>query len=330
MLIQDLTGDGGTRGLAHGTALAAPIRDTVDALRAHLAADGIDPVDLATHLVRSPLTDVARSATPDLWDEVIATAEGADVPLADVLLLTFLDEVWGLTRRSGCSVIARVRTGARNEIGQTMDLPGWSVGRLVALRVAPTASPCSVVMSYPGMIGLCGAADAGMGVAVNALSQFGMTEAGLGAAFIVRHLLTLTSLADAESFLREIPHAVGQAYTLADGARVVTFEAGPSVFREVGSSASSARIHTNHPLDRRPRDETSTMTRLASLHRSVDAGTDLESSLSGDVVLDGERYKDPNSTFAAFSFRIGDSAVSLVDGRDLRARDAGWTRVDFA
>jgi isopenicillin-N N-acyltransferase-like protein len=329
MLIETLAGTGGDRGLAHGRALAAPIRETVAALTAHLAAAGTDADGLADHLLASPLTSAARTHTPDLWDEVVATAEGAQVPLSDLLLLTFLDEVWGLTRRAGCSVMARVRPGSRTEIGQTMDLPGWSVGRVTVLRLIPPSAPTSVVMSYPGMIGLCGV-TAGFGVAVNALAQFGITESGLGAAFVVRHLLSLSTLDEATAFLREVPHAVGQAYTLAEEGRVVTFEAGPSVLRSVSDHESTACLHTNHPLDTRAPHESSTMTRLAALHQAFDADVELEAALSGDVVLDGQRYGDANSTFAAFAYRIGDASVSFADGVDLRAGSGRWSTVDLA
>jgi hypothetical protein len=327
MLIQTLAGAGAQRGAAHGTVRSTAIQQTLDALRAHLDAAGHNARELGRHLVSSPLCTAARTHTPDLWDEVEATAEGAAITLDDVLLLTFLDEVWGLADSVGCSVLARQRSGSGTEVGQTMDLPQWASGRLTVLRVEPPAHPVALVMSYPGMVGLCGANDAGLGVAVNALPQFGLSESGLGAAFIVRHLLTLSTLDAAVAFLGGVPHAVGQAYTVAAQGEVVTFEAGPDVFQRVSEGPSC--IHTNHPLDRSPRPASSTMTRLIALQHSVDESVDVETALSGDVVLDGSRYGDPNSTFAAFRARSDDPFVAFIDGRDLQSGGQEWTHVSF-
>ena len=75
-----------------------------------------------------------------------------------MLLLVFLDEVWGLTRRTGCSVIGRVVPGRpggpdrpavppTTELGQTMDLPAWTQGRARVLRIIPGDAPTALVLA---------------------------------------------------------------------------------------------------------------------------------------------------------------------------------------
>jgi hypothetical protein len=320
-----LDGTGTERGYQHGSQLAVEIRDTVDALKTHLRAAGHDPESLARRLLASPLSAMTEQWLPDLWQEALATAEGAGLRTSDICLLVFLDEVWGLTR-AGCSVIAR-RTSQCTEVGQTMDLPDWTIGRPIVLHVLPAASQPQLVMSYPGNLGLCGASTR-IAVAVNALALFGLREEGLGVAFILRHLLTLSSVEEVEAFLREVPHAAGQAYTVGDGSTIATFEAGPDVLRRVSEPAATACLHTNHPLGMIVNPERSTSIRLASLQTSIAGDGGIEEALSEAVVLDGVRYGDPNSTFAAFVSRSGRREVSFIDGVDLRAGSGNW--VSFA
>jgi predicted choloylglycine hydrolase len=323
-----IIGSGSERGTEHGTVLRDDIRSTVAALKDHLTARGHDVDTMALQLVSSTLCDVAASITPDLWHEVTATARGAQVPVADILLLTFLDEVWGMARRRGCSVMARRRPSGA-EVGQTMDLPAWTVGRVVVVRSHPDVAPPALIMSYPGMIGLCGANAAGLAVAVNALDQLGLSEEGLGVALVVRHLLSLETIHEAEHFLSTVPHAAGQAYTLIARDRVVTYEAGPGHFARVSAADTRSCLHTNHLLSRPEDARESSAARLRVLQEAEEAHDDLESALSGAVVLDGSRYDDPNTTFAAFTYSSGQPGVHVIDGADLRDHRRNWTMVPF-
>ncbi len=335
MRIVTFAGPGAQRGLQYGQALGPDIAAAATALKTHLAGAGHPPGALAMRLLSSPLVRAAQEYTPDLWDEVTSMAGGARVPIEDVVLLTFLDEVWALTRAPGapgCSVIARNVNGT--EIGQTMDLPDWTVGRAIVLRVASDHTPTALVMAYPGTIGLCGANEAGLGVAVNALSHLPLDEAGLGVAFVTRHLLTLSTLVQAQSFLTAVPHAAGQAYTIAAPDGIATFEASSAGVHRVDDPGSPALAHTNHELalrDRavdRPPDESS-RERLAVLLACIERKASLAEALSGDVVLDGRHWGDPNLTFAAFRAAASDPIVHFIDGAVLRSGRRDWSRFSY-
>ena len=158
MRVTTLAGAGLQRGLEQGRDHGEAIADTVTAIKTHLAAAGHSPGPLGDRLATSALTTVAADLTPDLWAEVTAIADGSRIPLADVLLLVFLDEVWGMTRAPGCSVVARTVPGRpgsppsppSSEIGQTMDLPAWAQGRSVALRVRSDHAPTRWSSPTPG------------------------------------------------------------------------------------------------------------------------------------------------------------------------------------
>jgi isopenicillin-N N-acyltransferase like protein len=347
MRVFTIAGAGSQRGLEYGQEDAAAIAETAAALKEHLAAAGHSAGPLGRRLTTCGLARTAAEVTPDLWAEVTSLAIGSRVPLEDVLLLTFLDEVWALTGstppvgESGCSVLARLVVGTAGtpptsgttEIGQTMDLPAWAAGRMVVLRVGAVDAPTALVMTYPGSIGLCGANEAGLGVAVNALTHVPWADDGLGVAFIVRHLLTVSTLADATAFLTSVPHASGQAYTIAAPDGMATFEADASGVRRITEPGCPDVAHTNHSLDGEHSmghsPSTSSLERLAVLRAALARHEPLSSALTGDLVLDGERWGDRHLTMGAFHARGSEASARFIDATDIRAGRHDWSRVTY-
>lgn len=340
MRVVTMNGPGLHRGMELGSEIPHAIAETATALKAHLAARGHPPDALATRLATKGLAYAAAEHTPDLWAEVTALAGASRVPLDDVLLLTFLDEVWALTRSVGCSALARTvpprpgepASAATTEIGQTMDLPSWTEGRALVLRIGADHAPTALVLSYPGSIGLCGANEAGLGVAVNALSDAPFDEHGLGVAFVTRHLLTLTTLAEAAAFLPSVPHAAGQAYTIAAPDGIATFEADADGVRRVSEPGCARVAHTNHSLDADPgarEPSTSSRERLTVLTDALAQGTPFADVLSGDLVLDGRRWNDTHLTLGAFRAIGNEPVVRFLDGAAARGGRREWDRVPF-
>lgn len=345
MRVTTLAGSGTQRGLDHGRELASEIAATVTAFKAHLAATGHPPDPLGRRLAASGLVRTAAEHEPDLWAEVVAIAGGARLPLEDILLLVFLDEVWGLTRRAGCSSVARILAGrpadatgparpATTEIGQTMDLPAWSADRALVLRISSGSGPAALLLAYPGSIGLCGANDAGLGVAVNALPRAPASEDGLGVTFILRRLLTATSLAQAEDIVRTVPHAAGQAYTIAAPDGIASFEADAEAVRRVSTPGIAAVAHTNHYLASRGSESgdlatESSAERLGLVMRCLEQHGEFGRLLTEDVVVDGSRWQDRFITFGAFRAIGDETSVRFIDGAAIRAGHREWTKVAF-
>jgi hypothetical protein len=328
-----IAGAGPARGLDLGRALAQQLRDASAALKDELAAAGHSPDSLGTRLMASGLGRTAERLTPDLWDEVTSMAASARIPLEDVMMLTFIDELWGLTRPAGCSVLVRLPAGASGpravEIGQTMDLPAWASGRAVVLRVQTPGAPTAIVLTYPGSIGLCGANDAGVGVAVNALNTGPIDTDGLGVSFVTRHLLSLRSLADAEEFIVGVPHAAGQAYTVMAPDGIATFEADAREVRRITPADATMSIHTNHVLGvEGARSSTSSRARLDALAHACATGMDWNDILAA-VEVDGERWGDRHVTFGAFRAVEGEDIVRVIDAAAWRAGRRDWDRVTF-
>jgi hypothetical protein len=338
--VTTIAGAGLHRGLDYGREQAHGIADAATALKTHLAAAGHPPGPLGYRLATSALTRVAADLTPDLWAEVTAIASGSRVSLDDVLLLTFLDEVWGMTRAPGCSVAARVVPGRAGqpptppttEIGQTMDLPAWTQGRAGALRVGADHAPTALALAYPGSIGLCGANEAGVGVAVNALTRAPTQEEGLGVAFVTRHLLTLSTLVEAEAFLMSVPHAAGHAYTVVAPDGIATFEADASGVRRVTEPGAPSIAHTNHPLAADPgarAPSESSSARLGIITRGLEDHVPFADLLTGEATVDGTRWGDPFLTFGAFRALGSEPVVRFIDGAELRRGRREWSRFSF-
>lgn len=342
MRVTTIAGAGLQRGLDYGRSHAHEIADAATALKVHLASSGHPPGPLSRRLATSQLPRVAADLTPDLWAEITSIAGGSRVSLDDLLLLTFLDEVWGMTRAPGCSVVARIVPGRpgeppvppTTELGQTMDLPAWTAGRAIALRVGMQDAPNALVLSYPGSMGLCGANEAGVGVAVNALTRAPTRDDGLGVAFVTRHLLTLSTLAEAEAFLTSVPHAAGQAYTVAAHDGLATFEADAAGVRRVTDPGVTTIAHTNHPLAREPDDQRrapseSSTTRLDILTEGLSQHRPFADLLTGEVTVDGSRWGDSHLTFGAFRAVGSEHVVRFIDGAELRRGRNEWARFAF-
>jgi hypothetical protein len=354
--IVTIAGSGTHRGLDRGRDEAGATAAAATALKTHLAATGRSPAALADRLATGPLPRVAADLVPDLWSEVTALASASRVSLSDVLLLCFLDEGWALARRGpalpppGCSVLARVLPGRpgrtdiggldddavppqppTTEIAQTMDLPAWASGRAEVLRVGPDHGPTALVLAYPGTVGLCGSNEAGLAVAVNALTDAPFSPEGLGVAFITRQLLTLTTLAEAEAFLTAVPHAAGQAYTVAATDGLATFEADATGVRRVTAPGATRLAHTNHSLGgaavAEPPPAESSAARLGLLSEALEHNAPLAVALAA-VTVDGSRWGDRMTTFGAFRAVGSQPVARFIDGAGMVA-GREWTKVGY-
>lgn len=256
---------------------------------------------------------------PHLVAEVDAIADGAGISADEAFALNCMDEAWWLGSSGGCSVLAVADLAPGSAvIGQNMDLDTWMDGSQVALRLSPDDAPRQVLMSRAGMIGLCGANEAGLAVMVNTLDQLPTDRAGVPVAFVVRAVLAQPTLDAAVEVLHALPHASGQSYTLASPDGVRGFECGAGVVNEYRNDTDlpGRRWHTNHPIAG-PQAETpdgdddanwaagSTGPRMNHLDAKAAgvAGRDdlqrlLSDSTSGICMFPG-RWRDDGFTFAS-------------------------------
>lgn len=256
MRIVECIGSPEARGHAHGEALRDLIEDALNRWEAAtMAALGSKaPDDFATYCSRF-LSDTrclnhAEAATPDLYAELRAIAEGADQPFSRIAAYNLMDEQWWYDSTidlppPGCSLVASEVPGG-HVLAQNMDLPGHMHGSQVALRLGGPDMPETVALSAAGLLGLTGANEAGLAVGVNTLLMLHHDRAGLPVAFALRHTLAARDRDEAARRLSRTSHASGQHYALASRSGITSFEcsaAGCTPFPQV-----SPLLHTNHPL----------------------------------------------------------------------------------
>jgi isopenicillin-N N-acyltransferase-like protein len=251
-MIVDAAGKPRELGQAHGEQARDAIARGLDRWRDELATHGRDAEALWRALSReSGFRDAAERWTPGLLEEIEGIAEGANADPDAVFATNCLDEAWWWGRASGgCTAVALADLDDATVIGQNMDLDTWMDTTQVALRLQPADGPSQVLLSRAGVLGLCGANSEGVGVVVNAMDQLPVAADGLPVALVLRGLMELGDIRDAEPWLRSIRHASGQAYTLASRDGVVGFECGGDYTASYNNDAErpGALWHSNHPL----------------------------------------------------------------------------------
>lgn len=256
-----LSGTPRAQGREHGAALRNPIAVVRGQWRDSLAARfGVHPDKfIETFLAETKFIEAMARWTPSLIEEIEGIAAGSERPLDETMAFQFMDEEWwfGTMRylNSGgaldrCSVIGiRGRGGRAPLLAQNMDLRAYHEGGQAVISVIRDDSPRATVMTICGMIGLCGANELGLGVAVNTLWQLPSAADGLPVACVMREILTKRSLAEASDFIRQPKHASGQHYLIGDPQGFASFESSASRVDNVPQATSAATyVHTNHPL----------------------------------------------------------------------------------
>jgi hypothetical protein len=252
---------------------------------------------------------------PHLLTEVDALAAAAGCTRDEAFAVNCLDEAWWWADGgAGCSVVADLRSGLA---GQNMDLDTWMDGTQVVLRLAPDDGPRQVLLSRAGLVGLCGANDAGLVVLVNTLDQLPVDPDGVPVAFVLRALTGCRQLDEAVEVLHRLPHASGQAYTFVTASAVRGFECGAGVVQEYMNDErlDAARWHTNHPVavERSDADDSATWAsgssgpRYDHLTKTL-TSAEIDADALESLLCDGEagicmfpgRWRDNGFTFGSF------------------------------
>ena len=253
--VLSLSGTPHERGLAHGRALKDEIREMVGDFLRDLEQDyGVESSEfVARFLETTDFMPAIEKWTPGLLDEVRGIAEGAEMPFEEIYLWQLGDEVWSMGRwamREKCTAIG---VGPRGDqpaiVAQNMDIPGFYQKYPTLLHVQREDGPDTMVLTCPGLIGVNGMNSSAVAVACNTLLQLRPSRTGVPCLFVVRCVLEQENLAGAEDWLKRVPHAVGQNYTIGDPTGVRAFEcsAGEPV-QFLPDPEGDFTYHTNHPL----------------------------------------------------------------------------------
>jgi predicted choloylglycine hydrolase len=252
--VLDVSGTPRERGLTHGRAMKAEIREMLEPFRKDLEQTmGVDAKTFAARfLAKTDFMPAIEKHTPGLLDEVRGIAEGAELPFEEVYLWQLADEIWSMGKWSVRDKCTAIGVGPRGDqpaiVAQNLDVPVFYHAHPMVMRVRREGGPDTMVLTCPGLIGVNGMNAAGVAIACNTLLQLNRSPTGVPCLFVVRGVLEQKSLAEAQAWLEGIPHAVGQNYTIGDrtGVRALECSAGAKVRHEVKAGADFT-YHTNTP-----------------------------------------------------------------------------------
>jgi isopenicillin-N N-acyltransferase-like protein len=261
-----LCGPPRAQGRQHGETLRKSISDVRHRWRESLTQRfGVHPDSfIEAFLAQTRFVAAMRYWTPALLEEIEGIAEGSGRSLAETLAFQFMDEEWWFGARhyrqpsaeaNHCSIIAsRGREGQAPILAQNMDLRAYLDGGQAVISTARNGGPRTTIMTICGMIGLCGANEAGVGVAVNTLWQLPSAADGLPVACVMREILEQPDLAAAAKWICQPRHASGQHYLIGDPEGFASFEASATMVSNIPWKDSLVFVHTNHPLAAPPNE----------------------------------------------------------------------------
>ena len=250
------SGKGYDLGLQHGRTLKNEIASIITAWKKNTSAvlkKNADEV-LDDFYNYGNFEQAIQQWTPELYDEVRGIADGSGQSFNDVLVLNLLDEFWVYVNNLNnhhCSGVGVPAQGNQpGFISQNMDLESYTDGFQVMMRLQRTDDqPEQLILTHPGLIGLNGMNETGVGVCVNTIMQLKATSHGLPVAFIIRHLIQSTDKEKILDFIQTVPHASGQNYIIGIRGEVFDFEASADqVVRFNPMKANGTVYHTNHPI----------------------------------------------------------------------------------
>ena len=323
------SGSGAERGAQLGEQLSDLLETAWNRWVLHFSKNDVDAEDLAQRLTEVGGWETAERYCPDLVAELEAMAEAANMPWYQVAALSMLDESWALTGGMGCTAIAITRDGSR-AAGQNMDLPDWTNGLQTVLRVKDKSGLGVIAATYPGSLATMGMNSNGVIVVVNAL-DLATNMTGMPVDFVTRGALHQPTAADAIAYIREIPHAVGQNYTVLDSKDLFMVEAAADKVIDVPTHAEVSG-HTNHAFTREYTGSEGSYARMAAFEDNrerLNTAEDIKNLLldkdSGVCITLGRWREDMYS----FMGLVGDSGTKQAWINAAPAYGGAFEEVEF-
>jgi len=247
------------RGFQHGAALKYVIEKGIAQwkLWMHETLGKQDPeVEIAEFIHDTDYLDGIRKHVPELYEELLGIAKGAEVDFNTLYayqmfdeLVVYVSEKYRLVHCSGFGVYGR--EGMPNILGQNNDLPPYYDGTHTVLRIKYPGGHEVLVFTWAGLLGQNGMNNRNVGVTMNIVPTAKGTDNGVPMPFIIRGILEKSSRAEAVEFLKGLSgSAAPMNFIIGDTEKVVTVENtadGAKVFQDFEGENWVA--HTNHHLD---------------------------------------------------------------------------------
>jgi isopenicillin-N N-acyltransferase like protein len=331
------------RGRAHGELWRAEIH-ALAAIRLELCLRGgsFDGVEQLLELARLHVP-VLREHAPDLHDELLGIAQGADLAVDRLVVLNHYAALRGPSPHVSPRVSAEADAGGCTAIythgedgpllGQTWDMhaDAMSFVRTIAIRpgVGRRETLC---FTLTGCLGLAGLGHAGVAVTVNDLS---VTDGQVGLLWpaVVRQVLDAPNADVGLARLRAAKRSGGHHFMIADGERFYGVECSGELAVLTQKGARAAHLHTNHCFDPVLRQRERVSPRSSTFHRLNMATTlyaqQRPTTFEALWALLGSHDGEPRSICSHLTDTCDDPAAPVTCGRILmrpadRALRVAW------
>jgi isopenicillin-N N-acyltransferase-like protein len=250
---------------------------------------------------KTEFIEAINKYTPELLEEIHGIADGAEVDRKALLCYNMAEEIMNYFQNGyeSCTNVGVINEH-ENLIAYNQDLPQFLHGNNI-----PTVlnDENKFIFAFPGSIGTSGMTK-DFAVTCNSLSMLNMNKGGLPLSFMVRKLLTFSSLREAIIYIKNTPLAIPQNLLLVDRNQVINLEASANQVLEYSNPKSSRFLyHTNHPL----------------------VNTDYRQGGAEEIVC--ERFNHLDSVFTGFSagedfpFRLLDDVMSSQHPANIYSAD---------
>jgi len=193
----DIAGNARTRGLQYGEKAKAYILKGMSNYKEAYAAEGISWARACE--IAAGYIPLLQAQEQDLFEEIIAIAEGADVSVEEILALNCRTEIiYGGSNEvkqatDGCTgAIALPGATAEGVVlhGQNWDWRDECAETMVVLRIRPETGPEMLIQTEAGILARCGINSSGIALTGNFLKCERDNQAGgIPIPFIRRHIL---------------------------------------------------------------------------------------------------------------------------------------------
>jgi isopenicillin-N N-acyltransferase-like protein len=267
----ELEGTPTEMGRRHGTLLKRQIREQVadyrkEVIKTFGEQNGRRILD---HVVKDSgfLRDV-RKHLPHVYAEMEGIAEGAGVPVNDVLLINMYEEVYEgaplalgvkpLQPQGKCTTLhCAGRRGLPNLNAQNLDYtPNLDGAQLVIHDTYPGGLKV-LLYTFAGQVGGIGVNSRGLSMVCNTLPEGSKRDnEGLGSIYVTRGLLEQDSVAGAVKWLQKVPQFSAYNYSLVDATDAVMVEFSPKGLARLETPKDRRFLaHANHLLKLDDRNE---------------------------------------------------------------------------
>ena len=254
----DIEGNATQRGQAHGEALRPVIRNAVSQWQEELAEAAKIPFEtlLANFNAVTDYRHTIIQWAPHLLEEVHGIAAGAGLDCELIYAWQLVDEIIDFLIEhmyvEKCTLIGAYDQGAGSApvVGKTQDLPHCYLGAHALIRTRYADSDIDIYNSTIAGILCQDGMNRNLAFCCNHIGQLARDRRGLPVTYVSRLLLEKSgNVEQGHELLREIPHASGMNYGLADKCETRTFEVSSDQVVEFTPAPNLKRVwHTNHPV----------------------------------------------------------------------------------